>query len=142
MPAPTAPLLLLDSPGDPLRRAPFSVRAGAADMVARFAADQRLDLVAVSLTLGTGSRVHIDGATADGSVFVEAHTVTTPLRDIDLALIVQDVFKLALVTSEYRSARVVVLVADERVRAAALARVAGTPAAGVVEILVQPGSDA
>ncbi|WP_168582988.1 hypothetical protein [Gephyromycinifex aptenodytis] len=128
MPAPTStPLWSLRSPGREAERT----------LVERFAATAGSDpLDPAGVTLPSGSRVQIDGVARDESIFVEAHALSAPIRDIDLAVIAQDVFKLSLVKNMHPQARVVVLLADEQVRALVTSRLARVPCAASVEFIV------
>lgn len=126
---------LTTSPARPTSRGAARVTEQA--MVAKFAqVIGTARLAPADVTLASGSVVHVDGVADDGSVFVEAHAVTAPIRDIDLAIIAQDVFKLSLARSVRPQARAVVLLADEDVRRTVAARIARTPVADSVELLV------
>ncbi|GMA42122.1 hypothetical protein [Mobilicoccus caccae] len=105
------------------------------DMVRRFADHVGIPLRPASVALASGARVLVDGASAEESLFVAAHAGAGPLRHLDLVLVVQDVFTLALLRSERPKARAVVLVNDASVREEVAARIARTPAAGLVEIV-------
>lgn len=130
MSAPTAAA----RPARPALRA--SQRAAEAEMIARFASSGDVPLATRRITLSSGSAVQVDGVDVEESLFVEAHAVAGPLRDIDVAVIAQDVFKLSLVKSVRPHARAVMLLSGDEVRDAVAARVARTPAAGTVEFLV------
>lgn len=115
---------------------PTPERATAAGMLQRFSERVGVTLRPGSVVLDSGARILVDGATADESLYVEAHGPQSPVPDIDLALIVQDVFKLALLRSVRPDARAVVLVADAGVRETVAACIARTPAADLVELVV------
>lgn len=108
-----------------------ATRASCARMVARFAAPRVLRPAAV--TISSGSVVVVDGADEARKLFVEAHPYRSPVGAAELAVMVQDVFKLSLLRDTHPQARLVVLVADIDARDALLTRI---PWDDHVEILV------
>ncbi|MDO5628694.1 MAG: hypothetical protein Q4G43_10270 [Mobilicoccus sp.] len=110
-------------------------RAAAHDMIQRYAARHGLTLTPTTVTLRSGAVVRVDGS--DGLTHVQAHTAAAPVRHVDLALLVQDVFALALLRSAHPDARTLLLVRDEAVRDAVLTRIADTPAAAAVEVVTE-----
>lgn len=113
-------------------------RSSAAEMVQRYAAEEGVALRPAPVTLASGARVMVDGVDTEGTLFVEAHAAAGPLGHLDLVRLTQDVFKLALLRHDRPEARAVVLVTDEAARETLAARIARTPAAGLVALHVCP----
>jgi len=131
--------MLTDSPRpvDPTARTTSGRDASTrAEMVARYADSLGVDLAPSPVVLPSGACVMVDGANPSGTLFVEAHGATGPLGHLDLVRLVQDVFKLAMLRHDHPDSRTVVLVADEAARDDLAARIARTPAAELVEIVV------
>lgn len=133
MSAPALRPLELTSPRGPNDLTPATTPT---TLLERYAAHTGLHLRPTTVCLDSGARVFVGGASTDERVFV-ASCGSDGSRP-DHAAASRQVFALALVRQARPHARAVMVVADEQMRQALSAWVAGTPAARTVEITTCP----
>jgi len=128
-----SPLLLApDTSVDPAANPQRASRAPRS-MVHRYAVAMGISLAPTSVTLDSGARVMVDGADEGGSVLVKAVPTASTPGHLDLVRLT-----LALLRHERPAARAVLLVVDDTARRALAERIARTPAAEHVDVVVCP----
>ncbi len=106
-------------------------------LLTRYATSQDHGLLAPArVEVSGGSSVHVDGVDGAGTLFVEAHAYDESLDRAQSTLVVQDLFKLALVGRTHPSARTVLVLAGLPAARSVRALVAVMPSLREIEIVV------
>lgn len=107
------------------------------ELLTCYAATQDHGLLAPArVEVSGGSSVHVDGVDGSGTLFVEAHAYAEPLDRAQCTLVVQDLFKLALVGRTHPGARTVLVVAGLPAARSVGALVAAMPSLQQIDVVV------
>lgn len=106
-------------------------------LLTRYAHTQPFGLLAPArVGVSGGSSVHVDGVDASGTLYVEAHAYEGPLDQSQTTLVIQDLFKLALVARTRPGARPVLLLAGSEAAESVRRLLVAMPSLRPVQIVV------